>query len=1043
MVVVSAFQYILMSGRHCRTGGAAHFLAVGSVSSIKDFAFKLCGIAGVVLYARECRRSMARLWGVIELKNRVELRNFIRYQLAQLGERNGEHEFELLSFELARARHVSNLQPATGPVKAGGDQGRDFESYHTYLKDSPIGRTTFSVLLSHDIVVGACTLNKKIAPKIKADLQTIFGAGDKPDRVIYYCEPSVPVAKRHGLQAYCQDTYNSRLDIFDGLAIADMLSDADTFWIAEQYLQVPANFFPEGEVDEEYDRLRERWLTTPREPTNYADFLSIKSGLRTATTEDAAKPDFSAWLAKIGQFLGEAYSPLIRHRARYEIVAAESKRGTIEQAGEHLSTYFDEVADFTNHASDLQDASVLVSFSFYALREKQTTTPFEQIASWRDKVAGLLEVGLSASTKKVEQLTLMEAQATIKSFDFEKPLSEKQDALVKAWLAIAKLARTVPYYPLPHLDKVVKLLSDFAGSVPDFAALRDECDEIARERAGARTVSEKAFARAGDHYKAGRILAAVDELHRAKVGAFTGEEIPQAVLLMLMLSECYTELKLHFAARYYAAGAVYMTYNACEEAVYSMLPQATFALARAHYLAGEGASALLLSKTAMFAQAHMADNPGDTAQHEDMQSTLADIAATYTLCRRFVPGLIPALDDSLNKWPFERSVLDQYLEVASKSESPWASMPLSEVVDRSESELGVLPFRDLGPRRTVCWMALGIEWTVEFDSQRKLLPAIHGLLAALQVVQGEFASVDLNIIPTKVLIKVDTAPVPLMNVQTEPDNEILKWHVTVPTDRPDHASLDDAILDGLSVAVTIIGQATALDIDAFAARIDELFKRGLKARVFSVRPTEELMDFVLAQMDGEEALTSIACPVKNRVVTPMESKELAWRSGPGPGYTKEKANQILVNRYRVGADAIRLSLPKIIGDPRGQAWIAKSREAGHLDWCTLGLLANLVCRNQTERRLGRPLRPEDVALYTARMLRSEEEADGEFDLGELTDENFEAQSRASLMAVANTWKLMSHLGTPVFDGFRRLLDERYGFSSDDIPHEDPFAGATV
>jgi hypothetical protein len=73
------------------------------------------------------------------MKNRIELRAYIRYQLAQLGARNGEHEFENLSFELARLRHVSNLQPATGPVKAGGDQGRDFESYRTYLASTALG----------------------------------------------------------------------------------------------------------------------------------------------------------------------------------------------------------------------------------------------------------------------------------------------------------------------------------------------------------------------------------------------------------------------------------------------------------------------------------------------------------------------------------------------------------------------------------------------------------------------------------------------------------------------------------------------------------------------------------------------------------------------------------------------------------------------------------------------------------------------------------------------------------------------------------------
>ena len=130
------------------------------------------------------------------VKNRVELRDYVRYQLAQLGARNGEHEFELLSFELARLRHVSNLQPATGPVKAGGDQGRDFESYRTYLAGTAIAHSTFATLASTDLVVGACTLNKQTSTKIRTDLKVIFGSGERPDRVFYFCEPDIPVAKR-------------------------------------------------------------------------------------------------------------------------------------------------------------------------------------------------------------------------------------------------------------------------------------------------------------------------------------------------------------------------------------------------------------------------------------------------------------------------------------------------------------------------------------------------------------------------------------------------------------------------------------------------------------------------------------------------------------------------------------------------------------------------------------------------------------------------------------------------------------------------------
>jgi hypothetical protein len=154
-------------------------------------------------------------------KNRLQLKSYIRYQLSQLSARNAHHEIENLCFEIARARVVPNLLPATGPVQAGGDQGRDFESYRTYLAKSPIGTSGFVTTASNDVVGGACSIQKDSIPKIKIDLATIFGSGTRPDRVVYFCEQNVAIARRHDLQRECMQKYGAALEIFDGSAIAD------------------------------------------------------------------------------------------------------------------------------------------------------------------------------------------------------------------------------------------------------------------------------------------------------------------------------------------------------------------------------------------------------------------------------------------------------------------------------------------------------------------------------------------------------------------------------------------------------------------------------------------------------------------------------------------------------------------------------------------------------------------------------------------------------------------------------------------------------
>ena len=64
----------------------------------------------------------------------TELAKYIRFQLSELRAQNKHHEFEHLARQFARLRVCENILPATGPVGAGGDNGRDFETYRARPK---------------------------------------------------------------------------------------------------------------------------------------------------------------------------------------------------------------------------------------------------------------------------------------------------------------------------------------------------------------------------------------------------------------------------------------------------------------------------------------------------------------------------------------------------------------------------------------------------------------------------------------------------------------------------------------------------------------------------------------------------------------------------------------------------------------------------------------------------------------------------------------------------------------------------------------------
>jgi hypothetical protein len=75
-----------------------------------------------------------------------------------------------------------------------------------------------------------------------------------------------------------------------------------------------------------------------------------------------------------------------------------------------------------------------------------------------------------------------------------------------------------------------------------------------------------------------------------------------------------------------------------------------------------------------------------------------------------------------------------------------------------------------------------------------------------------------------------------------------------------------------------------------------------------------------------------------------------------------------------------------------------------------------------------------------RVMREEDSDDPIFDVSYLSAELLEWQLKTLTAATFNTWDLASHRQTPDFTAMKRLLDERYRHSADDIAHNDLFPG---
>jgi hypothetical protein len=146
---------------------------------------------------------------------------------------------------LTRQRICSNVLPATGPVAAGGDQGRDFETFRSYLTAELGTSGAFLGHASDKTIVFTCTLQEaNLHGKILEDVEKVCTQGEPVDEVYAFCVAELPVGRRHRLQETVRERFGVRLEVLDGRAIAEHLADHDLFWVAERYLSLPAELRP-------------------------------------------------------------------------------------------------------------------------------------------------------------------------------------------------------------------------------------------------------------------------------------------------------------------------------------------------------------------------------------------------------------------------------------------------------------------------------------------------------------------------------------------------------------------------------------------------------------------------------------------------------------------------------------------------------------------------------------------------------------------------------------------------------------------------------
>ncbi len=282
---------------------------------------------------------------------------------------------------------MSCLLPAQCPQ--GATRAETSRTFRTYLRKELGPHAGFLGLVSEGTIAFVCTTQSEGVPaKVAKDIAKIRASGHPVHEIRAFSLASVPVAARHKLESDMQQQHAIRLEFFDAEAITELLATPEGFWIAEQFLALPADVRPSQQLDDEdlsawYLELRSRWREKRTPDPTFGDLIDMKAGLREATFRREARADLPFWLGLIREMLADPALPVpARQRARYELVVATLRGlGDLRPVDEVARAYLNDSLTESEPAR-IEDASVLLMYAKGAALRGLTTIGASELSDW-------------------------------------------------------------------------------------------------------------------------------------------------------------------------------------------------------------------------------------------------------------------------------------------------------------------------------------------------------------------------------------------------------------------------------------------------------------------------------------------------------------------------------------------------------------------------------------------------------------------------------------------------------------------------------------
>ncbi|WP_342328071.1 hypothetical protein [Pedobacter sp. FW305-3-2-15-E-R2A2] len=889
--------------------------------------------------------------------NLIDLQQYIRFHIGQLSANNGSADFEKICLYYARLRIHRNILPATGPVQAGGDQGRDFETFHTYLSNTEIARSSFLAADSAGAVAFACSLQKdptKKNGKVVSDVRVITSGGTKVERVYFFSGEDIPVAARHKVQEYVKKEFGIALEIFDAQALAMQLCDPDLFWIAAQFLNVSSEVFPERLEENWYEVLKKEYQQRKRPLSTFQEFEEVKGAIRHIYKKDQLKSDLTFWFPKLDEVISNPLLPsqLVRKSIYEKFVTSLVGLDFVEGQEENIEKYF---KDFEAYLAtpDLEDAQNLLSFcnnSLYLSRHKLSE-------DFLDEISGRMDTLLTSLLKDAHSIDhkamLLEIRANFILNDrrSNKDILDNYDDFIDALDELLECLQETHFFPISQLsnrlNEYIRIFLRLDINLEDLEEITADVDDVYLKKGGMAAAGGKLRDRAVIYLKSGHHDKAIKLLHELKLKWFNKDTQEGMILTCLLLSDTYYKMDLLLAAKYFALVSAYIAHKSRETALSDKVVMGINMVMNCDYARGAWLSYLRLVPI-LLGTHEMMTKDFDLFEHEDSLPLLYYPAVIFESARRYIPKAMPILDETINAASGLKIHIQKFQDDFKKTlDDEQFKLKLAQEIPGS-------PFNDLGIDHEFLFNASGCDWHFSFKNDFLTTAIAEEFICTFQILLSEVSAIDFNFLPGKArihLVWVQSGKCDIEEVEIEDDLAMLvklsRFSGKTPADRSKH------IFNQIVCAQALLYQRSMLSKENYEPLIAPVLKNHeIISKVSFGQSYENVFrEFYDKSWFDANRMIGVWTPFGPEAKKVPKNTALRERRGISQVYDSANAMERIQNRINNLQKPLSVSLPILITQAWFQEIITELRADGWLDWQILHALGHIVVNHKAKAHM--------------------------------------------------------------------------------------------